>query len=264
VVLRTGSKEFKAMQRLLTLLLAAGLVVLAGKHCLAAQPPRPTPGPYRPFSAQIKTTYLDEEAAETVFVSSFHRRADGSYARMGETEAFGERGTFHWILDARERTWIDVDSFVGAVLVFPLVSDSKYRSLLEEPGTCARLSDGTWTRVGGGEMLGMKVIDIELPYSSRRKAKMRVAPELECFPLLDLLIENGVAVTRIEVVSLDLGDPDPAAFHIPPGFREVSPMQFEELYQKRFRGGSYFGTEEAARQEREYQEAKAIRARQRK
>jgi hypothetical protein len=82
--------------------------------------------------------------------------------------------------------------------------------------------------------------------------------------LLDLLIENGVAVTRIEVVSLDLGDPDPAAFHIPPGFREVSPMQFEELYQKRFRGGSYFGKEEAARQEREYQEAKAIRARQRK
>jgi hypothetical protein len=239
--------------------LAAGLVVLASRSDLAAQPP----GPYRPFSAQIKTTYLDEEGAETVFVSSFYRRADGSYAELGETEAFGERGKFHWILDARERTWIDVNSFTGAVLIFPLIRDSKFRSLLEEPGTCGRLSDGTWTRAGDGEMLGMKVIDIESPLG-RMKTKLRVAPELQCFPLLDLLIENGVAVTKKEVVSLDLGRPDPAAFQIPPGFREVSPMQFEELYQKRFRGGSYFGKEEAARQEREYQEAKAIRAREEK
>ena len=83
-----------------------------------------------------------------------------------------------------------------------------------------------------------------------------MAPDLQRFPLLDLLIENGELRTKKEVLSIEFGEPDAAAFRVPAGFQVVGPVKFDELWRQR--GHSHFGEEKAKQLEREDAENREI------
>jgi len=184
------------------------------------------------------------------FYEWFFRKSDGSWARLRETEAFGERGTAQYIFDTGKRTMIRVDGFTRSAIVFRLPDEPVFRGYLEQPGTCKWLTDGTRKRLAESERLGLRVVEI----AAGLDTKLWVAPELECFPLLELLIEDGVVRTKEEVLWLEFGEPDSNPFLIPSGFVEVSPLQFNELRKQRFQGRSDYREEELLQKlERDYQ-----------
>ena len=80
---------------------------------------------------------------------------------------------------------------------------------------------------------------------------------MQCFALLDLIVEKGEVRTQNEVTSLKMGGPDPAAFQVPGGYKIVSPVGFEELWKKKYDGRNYFGEKALGRLEREYEEGRS-------
>jgi hypothetical protein len=98
---------------------------------------------------------------------------------------------------------------------------------------------------------------VEVSLSKGSVIRLFVAPALDCFPLLDVLVEKGSVRTKVEVVSLELSEPPDSAFKIPEGYREVSPLEFDALWRERFNGRPYFSAQEATRFEFLYQRGKA-------
>jgi hypothetical protein len=212
-------------------------------------------GLQRPFTATIRTTYLSEHGEETSFLRTFARRADGSSTLFGETQGPGAaRGTFSFILDAVNGTYTSVDSFTRSAVVLPL-SEQEVQAALDRHGTCKYLSDGTWTRTGEGTRFGLHTLEVD-GASGSDKTKLLVATELNCFPVLDLLLVDGEVRTKEEVLKLQLGEPAPAGFVVPAGYDFLSPAQFEERHKKQF-GAGYYGDVLVKRLEDKYQQAKA-------
>jgi hypothetical protein len=144
----------------------------------------------------------------------------------------------------------------SAIVIVP--DEQKFRSLLEEPGSCAWLTDGTWKRIGESEMLGIHIVEVEDKWSENLSMMSWVAPVLECFPLVRLRIDKGVVRTMTEVLSVEFGEPDPSAFRAPPGYVEMSPLEFEELWKKKYNGRRYYSNDEQAlKVEHDYQAGKA-------
>ena len=246
------------MQRHLVTFFAAGFLPVVVSSYMAAQSAGPEVKQYHPFTAKMETTYIDDDGGETRFRKSFFRKSNGSYAEIKGTEAVGERGTRQNILDPATRSYATVDSFTKSVLVLFLPDEWEFRSFQQLVGTCRWLADGTWKRVGQSERLGIHVIEVEESKTENLKKKLWVAPDLDCFPLLDLLIEKGEVRTKEEVLSLEFGEPDPGAFRVPSGSVYVNPLQFEERWKKRFNGQSYYGDPQLAEKvERRFQDAKA-------
>ena len=102
----------------------------------------------------------------------------------------------------------------------------------------------------------MRAVEFENRLSAKLKARTTVAPDLGCYPLADLLFENGEVRIQIEVVSLELGDPDASAFPVPPGTKEASPLEVEELYKDEFNGYGLLGADLARKLEIEYREGR--------
>lgn len=209
-----------------------------------------------PFTARVKHTYTDELGSKTEFEEVFARKTDGSTARTVETEAQGgERGTRKYIADTVTRSFTDTCSFTRTSTAAVLLEEWAFKPLVEYPGSCARFKN--WQRKGASLRLKIKVYEYENVISEAENQKVWIAPELECYPLLELLIENGEVRNKSEVLSLEIGEPDPALFRIPSGYTEVSPLQYEELYRKRFPGDKYYDDVQAAKLERQYQEGRA-------
>ncbi len=232
-------------------------VLLAGMGLgAAAQSASPAAVPYRAFTAEVRATDVDADGGESQYHESYARKSDGSYAHIRETENdVGERGVARSIFDAASRSFTRASSFTKAAITF--LGEQEVRAFQTVPGSCSWIADGTWKQVGESEKLGMHVLEVEL-VSPNQTHKYWVAPELDCFPLLDVVIQKGMVRTKEEVISIEFGDPDPSAFRIPPGYVEVSPLQYEELWKKKY-GRSYYGEEQAQTLERKYQEGKAAR-----
>lgn len=212
---------------------------------------------HQPFVAKMKTTYFDDDERPMVLMSQFTRTADGSYARVDETEAYdSERGTKQYLLDAPKRLWTMTDSFTKSVVVDLLESDREFNNLALEPGTCRFLRDGDWKAVNTTEIFGMKVIQVDQVISEKTVLRLWIAPDLECFPLRRSLEVNGVVKTKLEAISLQVGDPAPALFEIPAGYSNVSPMQFEERWRRRFCGRHHYSDDDVRAREQKYQAAK--------
>jgi len=210
------------------------------------------------FTATVVTTYTDDDGGTTQFREDFYRSKNGSYVRSEETEAYdGERGIRRTVVDVSSRSMTTIDSFTHSIEIRANLDETDFRKFPEPFGSCGLLSDGTWKPIRVSGMLGFKVIEVEQPMSANAGARLWVAPELGCFPLLDLYMEKGETRTKREVVSVTPGDPDPVVFQVPSGYIEVGPLQFETLWKKRFHGRSYAGDRDAAKAELAYQAAKA-------
>jgi hypothetical protein len=213
---------------------------------------------YRPFAATIKTTYINERGGEKQFSEWFFRRSNGSYAHIKHTEGYDdERGIDRYVANTEERSFAYMTSFTRTRIVF-FPEEQKFRGYLEEPGTCGGLTDGTWKRIGESERLGIHVMEVEDKWSETLSTRRSVAPELECFSLLDVHIEKGVVRTIREVLSVQFGEPDPGAFRSPQEYVDVSPLEFEELWKGKYNGRRYYGNDEQAlRTQYEYQAGRA-------
>lgn len=227
--------------------------LLAGQSELSARPA----GSYQPFTAQINSTYWDESGGKVSFMRTFARRGDGSYADDGDSDTCGERSWVRYIFDSVKRFVAKVSSYTRSAHIAPLVTESRFRGVLEFHGSCRMLQEGAWEVVGESERLGFRVLEIQHKGGDDWTRKKWVAPELACFALLSLLIEPGNIVrTREEVLSLELGEPDPRLFEIPSDVEWITPL--EEL--RRFETRCHWVTPDDRRMmerlEREYQEAK--------
>lgn len=213
---------------------------------------------YSPLTASTKRTDFFEQGGEMVFSGQFFRKSDGSYARVLETEAYdGERGTIRTTLDAPTRTWVWAESFIDAAIVMRR-SDAQFRNLMGNEGGCRNdLEDADSKRIGDSEKLGVHVIEVERKLTDRLIVRRWVAPELQCFALLDLLIETGEVRTKDEVLSIQFGEPDPAAFRVPGGYKILDPLQFEEIWRQKYNGRDGFGDIRAQKLQREYEEGRA-------
>ncbi len=254
---RTGMPGV-AVRRTFAWSFCVGALFAAMSSFLSAQDIAAPTERYRPFTAEVATTYFYEQGDAKVFSGRFFRKSDGSYARIEESEANGgERGTVRYILDAPTRTWVDADTFVNAALVMRR-SESEFRRLMLSEGGCEDdPGDVDSKRVGESEKLGMRTVEIESQVSPNLITRRWVAPDLQCFELLNLLIEKGEVRTKKEVLSVQFGEPDPEPFRVPAGYRIVDPSQYEELWKKKYNGRDYFGEKALARLQREYEEGRA-------
>ncbi len=209
---------------------------------------------YTPLTASTKLTDFYEDGAVLVFSSKFFRKSDGSYARVEESEAYdGERGTIQEVLDAPTRTWVWAQSFINAAIVMRR-SEVRFDNLMGNEGGCrSDLEDADSKRIGESQMLGVHVIEVERKLTDQLTVRRWVAPDLQCFALLDLLIEKGEVRTKKEVLSIQFGEPDPAAFRAPAGYKIVDPLQFEDLWKQKYNGRDAFGQKGAQKLQREYE-----------
>ncbi len=105
-------------------------------------------------------------------------------------------------------------------------------------------------------MLGFKVIEVEVEKTDRSVTKEWVAPDLQCYALRHTYVEDDELRTNIEVVSIDLREPDPTVFGPPAGYELVSPLEMETRYRARFPGHELMGLS-AYKLEEQYQLAVA-------
>ena len=230
----------------------------ATRSALSAQSSAAPTGRYTPLTASTRLTDIYEDGRELVFLGQFFRKSDGSYARVEESEAYdGERGTIRDILDVPTRTWVWAESFVNAAIVMRR-SEAQFGNLMWIEGGCRNdLEDADSKRIGESQMLGVHVIEVERKLTDGLTVRRWVAPELQCFALLDLLVEKGEVRTKNEVLSIQFGEPDPAAFRVPAGYKIVDPLQFEDLWKQRTNGRDGFGDEGAQKLQREYEEGRS-------
>lgn len=226
----------------------------AGTGLISAQAPDPTRR-YQPFTAQIQSTYYDEDGQRREFFDWFSRKADGSYSREGDTEACGRRDWYRQIFDAPGSCIADVHYYTQSAYVVPLVTDARFRQVRDAYANCERFERG-WRLLGESQYLGIRVVGLKYT-SGRRVARKWVTPELGCFPFVEHDLEDGELRSLREVVSVHLEEPEPARFQIPPEIRLVTPMEdlqlFEKLCGRPIHEGSRLHAESA---EREYQQAK--------
>jgi len=230
----------------------------ATPYALSAQSSAAPTERYSPLTASTKLTDIYEDGGELVFSGQFFRKSDGSYARVEESEAYGgERGTYWDILDAPTRIWVDAQSFINAAIVMRR-SDAQFRNFMGNEGGCRNdLEDADSKRIGESEKLGVHVIEVERKLTDGLTVRRWVAPDLQCFALLDLLIEKGEVRVKKEVLSIQFGEPDPAAFRVPAGYKIVDPLQFEDLWKQKYNGRDAFGEKGAQKLQREYEEGRS-------
>ena len=206
-------------------------------------------GPFRPFTAKLKETDIWEDGSQKVFFSTFYRKADRSFSRIEETEMPGdERGVATYIFDVPTRTFVEAFTFTDAAMIMHR-SASEAQNLLVWSGVYD--PDNPSIQVGESEKLGLRTLEMEDRITPKLIARTWMAPDLQHFSLLDLLIENGELRTKKEVLSIEFGEPDAAAFRVPAGFQVVGPVKFDELWKQRYGGQSHFGEEKAKQLERE-------------
>ncbi len=236
----------------------AGVLFAATPYALSAQSSAAPTERYSPLTASTKLTDIYEDGGVLEFSGQFFRKSDGSYARVEESEAYGgERGTYWDILDVPTRTWVWAESFINAAIVMRR-SDAQFDNLMRIEGGCRNdLEDADSKRIGESQMLGVHVIEVERKLTDQLTVRRWVAPELQCFALLDLLIEKGEVRTKKEVLSIQFGEPDPAAFRAPAGYRIVDPLQFEDLARQESYGHDGIGEERAQKLQREYEEGRS-------
>jgi hypothetical protein len=120
------------------------------------------------------------------------------------------------------------------------LEERRFQNLMDtEFGTCGILTDESVKRLGESEFLGIKVIEVEEPFGQSSVLRETIAPELGCFALQKLDIDHGAVRTITQVTQLTLGDPDPEAFRPPPGYTEVSPLEFNARW-RALDGYDYF------------------------
>lgn len=235
--------------------LYVGIQLAAISSYVGAQPATRPAGTYRPFTAQIKTTYFDEQGGATAFVGAFYRRSDGSSARIQEAEGPGNaRGLVIDIVDYPNRIWIGVEPFLKTVTV--VARNERGFNALQTvlSGNCENFRERAAT--GESRRFAVRAVEFEDRWSAKLTHRIVVAPELACYPLLDLLFERGVFVTKTEVLSLQFGEPDASAFQVPPGYKQVSPLELENLWRAKY-NQPHLGDKLAGQLEQEYEEGRA-------
>ena len=98
-------------------------------------------------------------------------------------------------------------------------------------------------------MLGqdvVKVHGVQGPSERSSESTEWKAPDLDCFTLssthvLSVPSGNPVATTTVETLFVVEGEPQPALFELPAGYKERSPSQLADEYARRFGGASFFG-----------------------
>jgi len=213
---------------------------------------------YRPFTAKYLWTYIDDQGATINFSGKFHRTADGSFSQIEEMEGpRRERGTVQYIVNIADRSWTSARSYTHTSTTVVYLDDRKFQNMVSEvAGNCAILEDGSYRRVGESELLGIKVIEMESKVGRDTVLRDSIAPELGCFVLQHLLVDHGEVRAIEQVTQITLGEPDPDALHVPAGYAEASPLEFEARWQQLF-GREYYGAAQAKRLELEYQQGKA-------
>ena len=213
---------------------------------------------HQPFTAKYLWTYLDEQGTAINFSGTFYRTADGSFSRIEETEGpSGMRGTDRNIANLPDRSWTSASSYTHTSTVTVYVDDRKFQDMVNGvAGNCALLEDGSFNRIGSSELLGFKVVETEYKIGRAMVSRDSIAPELGCFVLQHLLVDRGEVRAIEQVTQITLGEPDQAAFRVPAGYTEVSPLEFEARWKQLF-GQDYYGAAQAKRLELEYQQGKA-------
>jgi hypothetical protein len=212
---------------------------------------------FRPFTATRKDQYWTESRRYDEINLTFARARNGSFALMFDAKAPDHSKQSpplrsEYLFNVPRRWYIHAEAFTRTAVVLPIVDDTEMDRLTLDNGSCAGLSDGTWKSLGKSSMLGLPVIEVEVEKTDRSVTKEWVAPDLQCYALKRTYVEDDELRTKIEVVSIDLKEPEPKVFEPPAGYELVSPLEMENRYRVKFPGHELMGLS-AYKLEEQYQ-----------
>jgi hypothetical protein len=172
------------------------------------------------FTATIVVKRHDPKGLVHADVERFMQRADGSWVREIVLAA-GQKGTARVLYDATSKRRISIETETKSTTTYPV---SRPAPTACPPGAAS-----------AGQRLGFDVVRRTMQ-SGEVSLESYHAPKLGCLSMLEraerTTADGQKLVNLIEVVSIELGEPDPAAFTIPAGFVERQPS---EVFQERSR-----------------------------
>jgi hypothetical protein len=91
-------------------------------------------------------------------------------------------------------------------------------------------------------MLGYRVIPITKESSSGTLASW-IAPDLDCFPLMETYTSTRGPRNERVVTRVDLGEPPESLFAIPDEYTERSPFELDAVWAAQYAGRTFWGAD---------------------
>ena len=212
--------------------------------------------PLRPFSSEVISKYSGGGRAFELR-RRYAQAADGSTLFSSENDPpvndTGLRGEYSYSLNMRTRELIHSFSLIRAVIVRPF-TDVGDLVAVQPRHTCAWLTDGTWRRVGEGKIRGIRVLEV-VEDEREGATRMWVAPELNCFQMKLRRTKAGRIVQEDRLVSLNLNEPGPLVFDVPPRYEVLTPREFEKRFRTTYPGKQIYSDQLLERYEQQYQQS---------
>lgn len=208
--------------------------------------PQTTQGEFRPFVATRKDQYWTESRRYVERHTTFARGADGSYAFISDKAAPNDPdqvpvAIYSQRFNALRRWSILTEPFTRTAVVTYIAEDRDLSARARDYGTCENLTNGNWKTLGRSSLLGFAVVEVEVDRGERSVTTEWVAPELQCYALRHTYVENGELRTKLEVVAIEVKEPDKKSFEPPAEHELVSPIEQEDRYRTMFPAHELFG-----------------------
>lgn len=195
----------------------------------------------KPFVAyQRKNSYGPNGELRTTTEFVIARKADGSYSnRFTITSPAGEKAWHLGFTDIATRRNAWLEQFTKSVMTFNM-SDADVRAAVENELQCSapdvrrQLEDKSGK---SSKILGHDAREV-IAKEKHVTVWAWVAPELDCFPLVqtESFADGSRNEKRVERIAV--GDPPQSLFTVPADYVERSPEEIEAAYRAKYPGSS--------------------------
>jgi hypothetical protein len=183
-------------------------------------------------------------------------KSDGSYARILQRPTpSGQMVNVAWIVDVNSGRSISIHPEIETITTRHLPQqqlDAQFRAVNR---SCSQQS-GQHQTIQGFDTVRRVMAPSARP-GDREEVEERVAPDLDCFPLVQTITQwtaDGTEYKTIRMATFVVpGDPAESLFSVPESFVERSPLEAAAEFSRRFPGRTVAGPDTLNRAEQRYQ-----------
>lgn len=234
------------------------VLVLFGSSCLIgylAYSKTQAGSRLKPFVAYEREHMLGSQGELRLAVERVvAHREDGSYAlRFTTTSPLGEKDWHAEFFDASTRREVWLEVFTRSVMTI-FLSDTEVANRVASQMRCA--NSEIRSQLAQKTIKSSKILDREVLGVTRKLGGdvswSWVAPDLDCYPLSEILSSARGSRNVTWVERVDVGTPPQTLFDVPSDYTERSPMEIEAAYKAKYPGHALFGEKSVAVLEQRY------------
>ena len=193
---------------------------------------------------QRQTDYGSKGNAAASYEIVIGRKSNGSYVHRYDADSpDGEWGIAVEIFDVESLSSVHLSPFTRTKSTY-YKTEAEMANLVNNLASCEGrqevLPPPDPTKGESANMLGFRVVPVTVKQAGTVLASW-IAPDLDCFPLMETYTVPGSTRSETVVTRVDRGEPAESLFAVPPDFVEVSPAQLEALHGAKYPGHAFWG-----------------------